>query len=285
MSQSRTVLYIDLQTRTSEVKVHADTHEFVGGLGLALKLLSGVREKNPVIFSIGPLNKAFPFVSRVCCLFYDKEGNLVETYGGGRLGLVLSLTSFESVVLSGRSPKPISVSVASSKVEFIDNPDTQNPSNVFSLADRTSFLDFSPKSSLIDNYFRLDSRLGGWGVGSNLRGLSFNADRSFRIAKPVEYLRLYQEINSRGQDLSVPYDTSPSCAGCPAGCVSSLEEQFDSSLTTTYCLVACDFAAKIFGHVPTIFSCLQSLGEDYDHETLEALPAKISQMRSSYARL
>lgn len=283
MSRNRTVLYLDLKKRTSQVKVHADTYEYIGGLGLSLKLLSLLKEENPVIFSIGPFNNSFPFVSKVCSIFYDMEGNLVESYAGGRLGLVLSLTSFEAVVVTGRSVNPVFINISSGKIEFVEGPGGALPS--IELSNRSSFINFDGDQALIDRYFRLDPRLGkrlrGWGV----ERLTISADHSLKIEKRDEYSKLYREILTRGRELSVPYGNFFSCAGCPAGCSLSAQPEYDPSLTLSYCLVACGFAANIFNSVPTVFACFQSLGFDYPHEVLEEVSDKIKRMRSDYAHL
>lgn len=284
MTDNRTVLYLDLQNKSFQVKVHADTRDFLGGLGLALKLLADNRQLDPVIFAIGPLNRAFPFVSRICSLFYDQDGRLTESYGGGKLGLMLSFTSFEAVVIYGKNPKPLAVSFSSDKVEFLDRSKV-DPSGILGLPGRSSRLELDQKAALIDGFFefnpRLAQKLGSW----NLRELVVNADRSFKIERTEEYLRLYQEILARGRDLSVPYGAANSCGGCPAGCDLSRRDQFEPYLVLPYCLVACSFAAKIFDDVPTVFACLQSLGQDCDHELLERIGPRVNQMRSDYARL
>jgi len=283
MGKSSTVLHLDLKRKAFEVKVYADTFEYIGGLGLALKLMSDLKESNPVIFSVGPLNSSFPFVSKICCLFYDSAGSLVESYIGGALGLTLSLTPFDALVVSGKAPTPTLVDITEGKIEMIESGRTEISS--LGLSGRSSRIIFSQDRAEVDDYFQADPRLGSKFSEDNLRALVINAFRSQRIEKPGEYSKLYQEILSRGRDLSVPYSNSPSCAGCPAGCSQSRQSSPDLSLTLPYCLVACQFAAKIFGDVPTVFSCLNSLGLDYSHEVLEGLPAKINQMRIAYAHL
>lgn len=283
MSRNRTVLYLDLKKRTSQVKVHADTYEYVGGLGLSLKLLSQLKEENPVIFSIGPFNNSFPFASKVCSIFYDTQGNLVESYAGGRLGLVLSLTSFEAVVITGRSANPVFINISSGKIEFVENKSGDSPS--IGLSNRSSFINFKGNQALVDHYFRLDPRLEERLRGQNVECLVVSADHSLKIEKKDEYSKLYQEILTRGRELSVPYDNFFSCAGCPAGCSLSAQPEYNSSLTLSYCLVACGFAENIFNNVPTVFACFQSLGFDYPHEVLEEISDKIKRMRIDYAHL
>lgn len=283
MGKSSTVLHLDLRRKSFEVKVYADTFEYVGGLGLALKLMSDLKESNPVIFSVGPLNSSFPFVSKACCLFYDSTGLLVESYIGGALALTLSLTPFEALVVSGRASSPLLVSISEDKIEIVETGKTDTSS--FVLPGRSSRIAFSQDSASVDDYFQAEGRLGSKFWENNLRALVVNASRSQKIGKPEEYSKLYQEILSRGRDLSVPYGNFPSCAGCPAGCSQSRQSSPDLSLTMPYCLVACQFAAKIFSSVPTVFSCLNSLGLDYSHEVLESLPVKINQMRVAYAHL
>ncbi len=124
MGKSSTVLHLDLRRKSSEVKVYADTFEYVGGLGLALKLMSDLKESNPVIFSVGPLNSSFPFVSKACCLFYDSAGLLVENYIGGTPGLILSLTPFDALAVSGKASSPLLVNVTEGKIEIIETGKT-----------------------------------------------------------------------------------------------------------------------------------------------------------------
>lgn len=283
MSRNRTILYLDLKKRTSQVKVHADTYEYIGGLGLSLKLLSLLREENPVIFSIGPFNNSFPFASKVCSIFYDTDGNLVESYAGGWFGLVLSLTSFEAVVITGRSISPVFINISSGKIEFVESRGGEF--SPIGLSNRSSSINFDDEGASIDHYFRLDPRLGQRLRGQNVGCLTVSADRSLKIEKMDEYGKLYREILTRGRELSVPYDNFFSCAGCPAGCSLSAQPEYNPSLTLSYCLVACGFAEHIFNNVPTVFACFQSLGFDYTHEVLEEVSDRIIRMRSDYARL
>lgn len=283
MGKSRTVLHLDLRRKATEIKVYADTFEYIGGLGLALKLMSTMKEQNPVIFSVGPLNNSFPFASKACCLFYDAKGQLVENYIGGALGLTLSLTTYDALVISGRSPEPTVLSLSESKVEMIGFGKTEISS--LSLPGHSSCVIFSQGAALADDYFEVDPRLGARFWGGNLRALITNAYRSQKIEKPEEHTRLYHEILSRGRDLTVSYSNFPSCAGCPAGCAQSWQSSSDLSLTLPYCLVACGFAAKIFTSVPMVFSCLSSLGLGYSHEILEDISVKINQMRDIYAHV
>jgi len=198
--------------------------------------------------------------------------------------LVFSLTSFEAIVIVGHSYEPVLINISSNKVEFIESKGESSFGSV-GLAGRYSAVRFGLDEALIDNYFQFDPRLGLRLSADNLKALVISADRSFKIEKKDEYAKLYQEILLRGRDVSEPYGNAYSCGGCPGGCVHSHEAQFNKSLALPYCLVACGFASNVFNSVPTVFSCLNSLGIDYSHETLEDVSVKINQMRTLYAHL
>ena len=61
---SKKVLFIDLDRQSSEVKTFPDLNKYIGGVALGLRLHENYKERDPLIFSVGPLNGFFPFVSK-----------------------------------------------------------------------------------------------------------------------------------------------------------------------------------------------------------------------------
>ena len=74
------ILHINLTTGGSEVRSYADLAEWVGGLGMGLKLWSEKDTKHPIILTNGPFTAAFPYSAYTCAVFWDrKKRKVVKT--------------------------------------------------------------------------------------------------------------------------------------------------------------------------------------------------------------
>ena len=103
-SEQHRVLYIDLASQKSEVKVHSNYYQSLGGVGLATSLYYDLIEQDPVIFSIGPFTGLLPFTASTCCVFRSPlTGGLGESYSGGWLGAVMRFAGHATMAI-WRSP-------------------------------------------------------------------------------------------------------------------------------------------------------------------------------------
>lgn len=278
---SRQVLHLDLAKRKSSFGAYADLGILLGGLGTGLSLLGQFKDQNPTVFSIGPLNGYFPFISKVCLLSLDAN-KVSESYLSGRIGLMMRFSGIDCLVVTGTSSTPVRVSIyPGGVVEYFDGESAQENFSKSGISGQRTSLSFGPEQSLSDDYFQIQGEVGRKFYLDNLLGLNISGDTSLTISKLPDYEELYLDILSKGNLLKVPYDGKISCGGCPAGCDFSplVEEGFD--LVLSHCLVACGFASPIYENVPLIFSCLNSLGLPYKHEDLESLVDRVNHLRKS----
>lgn len=279
---SRQVLHIDLSKQSASLGSFADLGKLLGGLGIGLDLLSQFREQSPTVFSIGPLNGYFPFVSKVCALSLI-SGKVVESYLSGRVSLMMRFAGIDSLVITGVSATPLYLSIyPGGVVDFLNSPSAAGDFLKSGIAGRRTFLTFSNNRSLSDDYFDIETEIGRKLYLTNLLGFTISGDSALPIARESDYRELYLDLMGKGNLLRVPYDGNMSCGGCPAGCdFSKLEEQ-EFELVLSHSLVACGFAGPIYEDIPLIFSCLNSLGLPYRHEDLESLPERIKYLKESF---
>lgn len=279
---SRQVLEIDLSKRTSAYRAWAELGDLLGGLGVGLGLVQQFKEVDPAVFSIGPLNGFFPFVSKFSLLSWQAD-SLIESYVSGRFALMMRFSNVDGLVIHGLAARPVFVSIdAEGSVVFYDFEKEADHFYQGGPPGRRSFIVFNERESLADGHFLFEARVGRKLFLNNLRGLSLASGRTLEILKEKEYLFLYQEIMNRGRELEVSYSDKFSCGGCPAGCDYSAQTEERPELVFSHCLVSCGFAAKIYEDLPLVFSCLNSLGYAYRHEELELIPERIKYLKDSF---
>ena len=108
-------------------------HLYVGGLGIAAKLMSellnGVAEplapEVPLIVSVGPLNATgFPAANRIMFYSVSPATALVSgTWMGGQLGTQLAKTGTPTYVFVGRAPEPSIVVIDDDNVKVVSRLD------------------------------------------------------------------------------------------------------------------------------------------------------------------
>lgn len=121
------VLKIDLTNRSFEVADRPDLVSYLGGVGIAAKLLDeevhydldGLDPQQPIIFAIGPLSTVFPVVTKTCCMFRSPlTGELGESYAGGRLAMAMLYAGYDALVITGRADRPVYLSITSRAVKI-----------------------------------------------------------------------------------------------------------------------------------------------------------------------
>ncbi len=126
----RKVLYIDLSKGESFVQERQELFEnWMGGTGAGIKLLQEecpagtdpLSPEAPIILSIGPLNGIFPVATKTVATFKSPlNGELGESYAGGRLSLAMRFAGHEAIVIRGQADRPSYISINDNKVEIKD---------------------------------------------------------------------------------------------------------------------------------------------------------------------
>lgn len=281
--QRRQVLEIDLTERRAQFRSFADLGGLLGGLGLGLQLLKTETDSPQTVLSIGPLTGLFPFASKFCLLALSK-GILSESYGSGRLALIMRFAQIDALITRGVSRAPVWISVrADRSVRFFEDDDLNREAFAKDgLPGRQATLVFGSEESHSDGFFLFNPEVGRQLFLANLRGLSLTAEQKVSIARESEYHEVYQEILSRGQELEVTYSNKFSCGACPVGCEASAELEERPELVLSHCLITCGFARRIYESEALVFACLNSLGLAIKHEDLELLVSRVDRLRQSF---
>jgi len=268
---SKKVLFIDLDNKTSECKTFPDLYKYIGGVALGLRLYELHKKQDPIIFSVGPLNGMFPFVSKTSVVF-NLEGVMEDLYFGGYLSTRIKFTDIDALVIYGKTSEPTIVNLHNDSVSF-KPADTDAGS--LGLPGKRSFLSYQEKALVLDDYFTAPDNLLEQKFNKNgLMGLAVTGTYTFTPKDLSKYETLYKELLDKALDLKVEKGFFPSCSGCPMGCAKSNVGEIGGNVLA-HSLVACEFAEDIYTDVGTVFSCLNILGYDYTHEDIENLPTLV----------
>jgi len=215
------VLYIDLATGKIEIKQRTDLTEYLGGVGLASKLLDEtikpklppLAPEQPIILAIGAISGIYPLITKTVAMFLSPlTGELGESYAGGRLALALSMAGYDAVVISGKALRPSYIAIDGDNIEIKDaRPIWGMDSDVVGqfLRDsqegsgKRSILRIGPAgekmvkfaSVCVDTY-RHFGRLGlGALMGSkHVKAIIVTGNKTTRIKNFKDYFRAYQTI-------------------------------------------------------------------------------------------
>jgi len=275
-SLAKNVLYVDLGRKTFDVKSDTDLHKYVGGVGVGIKLLADNFDRDPVIFSIGPLNGYFPYCSKTSIVAND-NGVIEDIYIGGSLSSRLKFAGFDSIVVYGRASSPLTLDITDEEVAFkevdakLGSLGLPGKRSVLSYdqEERTYFLDkyFSPPEKILEKKL----------LDKNLYNLVITGTKTFPVKRADKYGEIYKKLLGQTGLLTVEKDRHPSCVGCPMGCNRSKTGEIGGNVLT-HSLVACTYAEKIFSDIGVVFSCLNVLGYDYTHEDIENFPELIKKV-------
>lgn len=274
--KAKKTLIINLSEQTFEVKSFSDLNKYIGGVGLGIKLFQMFYEKNPIIFSVGPLNGFFPFTSKTSIVF-ENDGSLEDVYLGGTLASRIKFSGLDAIVLNGKCRDDTVLDIREMRVHFEDSKkeDIKN----YGLPGKRSVLEIKEKNNLLlDDYFTSsEGFLGNKLKQKNIAGIVTTATEAYTIKNFAKYTSLYKEILKRQGDMLVEKSVCPSCVDCPLGCKKSRKGEIGGNILV-HSLVACEFAEKIYGDLGIVFACLNTLGYDYTHEDIENLPLRIEEI-------
>lgn len=239
------VLYIDLTTSKIRIEHRKDLHDYLGGVGVASKLLEeNIRpdldvfdENQPLIFAIGAASTIFPVITKTVAMFWSPlTMELGESYAGGRLAMTMLTAGYDALVITGKARRPSYITISRNDVEFKDaramwgmsNDETGRVIREREVGHgKRSIIRIGPAgenkvryaSVCVDTY-RHFGRLGiGAVFGSkNLKAISVVGDRSIHSKDFKEYFKVYQdiykrvtstEIMSKYHDIGTPINIEP----------------------------------------------------------------------------
>ena len=87
-NEDKRILFIDLNTEKLRIEKRPDLNEYLGGVGIAMKLfeenvhvdLPPLHETQPVVFAVGALTSIFPVMTKTVPVFYSPHtGELGES--------------------------------------------------------------------------------------------------------------------------------------------------------------------------------------------------------------
>lgn len=224
------VLYIDLSTGKIRIEMREDLAEYLGGVGVASKLLEEnmhpeldvLNENQPIIFAIGAASTIFPVVTKTVAMFQSPlTGELGESYAGGRLALTMFLAGYDAIVVSGKARKPSYVTINKNNIEIKDarafwGLSSEEIGRVIREREpgggKRSIIRIGPAGENLVNYasvcvdtYRHFGRLGlGAVFGSkNLKAISVVGDKSIPVKNYKEYFKVYQEIYTKVTDTEI----------------------------------------------------------------------------------
>jgi len=218
------VLEIDLTARKIRITNRPDLLEYLGGVGVAAKLLDEhvpadsppLDPGQPIVFAIGPMETIFPVVTKVVAMFRSPlTGELGESYAGMRLGLAMRFAGYDAIVIKGRAERPVYLTISNTGAEF-KNAEPLWGLNIEDTGRILRRTETSPgfrscirigrggekKISFagvnVDTY-RHFGRLGlGAVFGSkNLKAVVIKGEESLAVPDKSEYRQVYKEIYRR----------------------------------------------------------------------------------------
>ncbi len=225
MSDTFTVLVVDLENGRGSLETIGGRNEVAGGSGLAALLFSRYgrpdapwdHPEQPLILAIGPLTGHFPLMSKTVCSFVSPyHGHYTESHAGGRSALALFFAGYDALVLSGRARTLSCLSLGSRHVHLSDASFLagMNVNATGTLLRRMfpkssghrSILRIGPAGEIgsamacinVDTY-RHFGRLGGGAVfgAKNLKGLVLCGDGHRQMPTGKKYMQVFKAVHEQ----------------------------------------------------------------------------------------
>jgi aldehyde:ferredoxin oxidoreductase len=220
------VLYIDLETEKVRVEKREDLMQYLGGVGIASKLLQEnlqapdlepTAPEQPIVFAIGAGAYIFPVLTKTVAMFVSPlTGELGESYAGGRMAMSMLMAGYDALVITGKAKKHSYLTVSANDVNLRDAralwtlPVGETGRTIRdreheggrSIGKR-SIIRIGPAGEngvafanvCVDTY-RHFGRMGlGACMGSkNLKAILLHGNRSIPILNQKKYFKVYQDI-------------------------------------------------------------------------------------------
>jgi len=273
--ETLTVVYFDLESKKISKKNHLDYFSYIGGIGLAYKILEDNFERDPLVLAVGPFSGIYPYASKTAVCFFHND-TIKEYYMGGKLATSLRFAGVDALVLLGHSKSKVSINIS------LDEYKLGVEENDFSLHPESTTINIGEDKVFIDNHFSISGNLVHRKfVEKGVEKVHIIGDSSIDIFDTNGYEEAYQDLMEMIDKIDVVPSTFASCSGCPVGCEFASKGEVGTSSYLSHCLVSCSFADKIYADISTVYRCLSVLGYTYTHEHLEFVEGKINEVRGN----
>ena len=224
------VLTIDLNTSKVSAEQRADLTPYLGGVGVASKLLEEnlrpdlqpLDPDQPLVFAIGAASYVYPVVTKTVAMFVSPlTGELGESYAGGRLALTIFMAGYDAVVIKGKASRHSYIAITSTTIEIKDarvlwGMSSDDIGRILREREpgggKRSIIRIGPAgengahyaSACVDTY-RHFGRLGlGAVLGSkNIKAITVIGDRDIPAQGFAAYFKVYQEIYKQVTDTEI----------------------------------------------------------------------------------
>ena len=225
------VLYVDLETEKIRIEQREDLTAYLGGVGVASKLLLENLKPDlawsdpgqPVVFANGPGASIFPVLTKTVAMFVSPlTGELGESYAGGRLALSMLLAGYDAFVVTGKAKRYSYLTISNDDVSLRDARAMWGlgvEETARNIRDREHFSGLAAgKRSIVSigpagengvafacatvDTFRHFGRIGlGACFGAkNLKAIMVYGNRSIPIQNQKDYFKVYRDIYDKCTD-------------------------------------------------------------------------------------
>lgn len=275
---AKKVLLLNLKTQKHEVKTFRNLYEYVGGVGLGIKLYEIYADKDPIVLAIGPLNGYFPFASKTA-IIVNHQGLIEDLYLGGNLSLRMRYAGLDAIVICGTSSDKTILDILDTEVNFRNEVEDIG---AMGLPGKRATILLSETHAVLNGYFTTAEGFFEQALATkNIKGLVVTGTELMPVPNFGKYETLYNDLLGRITKVSVDQASYPSCGNCPMGCGKSKMGEIGGNVLL-HSLVACQYAEGIYADLGIVFSCLNTLGYDYKHEDIELLPHLIEKTLKSF---
>jgi aldehyde:ferredoxin oxidoreductase len=211
-----TILKVDLTNATSwrEEIPPLLLEEYLGGRGLGVRLmrdyyhLEPFAPEMPLIFAVGPLcGTASPTAARLSVVSRSPlTGTIYDCSAGGRFAWRLKAAGVDALMITGRSPWPVALTINGDTVEIIPAVPLWGcdiPTTVAALKDRGSVAAIGPAGENGVLYANImmgeGNSVGRGGMGAvmgskNLKAITVNGEQKTTIADPELFNKARADI-------------------------------------------------------------------------------------------
>ncbi len=221
------VLNIDLTTGRVSVDLREDLTKYLGGVGVASKLLleniipgeDPLACGQPIVFAIGALSSIFPVVTKTVAMFISPvTGELGESYAGGRFAYTMFNAGIDALVIKGKAKNPCYISINNNRIDIKDarafwglhaNQVGQYIRTVEGGQGKRSIIRIGPAGENLCKIANVNvdtyRHFGRMGLGAvfgskNLKAIQVTGDVTKEIKDQKSYLKVYNEIFNKVTD-------------------------------------------------------------------------------------
>ena len=126
------ILRVNLTTGSITTESTAPYKEYIGGMGLANKIMydevpagtDPLSEESKIVYAVGPLTASgVPLAGRTTISFlstFTTDHLVVDAHCGGMIGARIKLAGYDAIIVEGKSDKPVYLHIKDDQVEIKD---------------------------------------------------------------------------------------------------------------------------------------------------------------------